>query len=106
MSEPLPKDSLQPPLEPDTRGTTEILAVDQTRRQILDVLDRYGLADLRTEFLTSISENATSHTMAMAIVTLKERILRTERDDVEDIIERIDTRTVLPSSRPPHAAKL
>ncbi|MFO0764733.1 MAG: hypothetical protein U0487_01670 [Patescibacteria group bacterium] len=90
----------------DTLSTTSSLAVAQTRRQILEVLDRYDLRPLRTEFLSDAPEDASSRAMAMAIANLKGSILRLERPDIDDIIERIDMRTVLPSSRPPRSSLL
>lgn len=89
-----------------TLTTTESLAVAQTRRQILEVLDAYSLRELRTEFMVAAPDGATTSEMMVAVVNLKRSIVCSDIPERDDIIERIDVRTVLPSSRPPRPSLL
>lgn len=85
--------------------TTE-LATEQTRRRILEILKDPRLFDLRSGFLAGFPENANASEAAIAIVDLKRKIYELDLDDGEELVELIDARTVLPSSRPPRSSIL
>ena len=90
---------------PPENLTTE-LAIAQTRRRVLEVLMDPRFRDLRGAFLAAFPEDANASMAAIAIADLKREIYKLDLDDDEAIVELIDARTVLPSSRPPRSSLL